>query len=83
MYSSEENIEHEEDKETQEEKELTTSTRRDMLKAIEILRKGLLFRNVDECSLLSKLDHAVDQATKNEVKQSIIDQFFCAEEGQK
>jgi len=25
---------------------------------------------------------AVDQATKNEVKQSKIDQFFCAEEGQ-
>jgi len=25
----------------------------------------------------------VDQATKNEVKQSKIDQFFCAEEGQK
>jgi len=24
----------------------------------------------------------VDQATKNEVKQSKIDQFFCAEEGQ-
>jgi len=25
---------------------------------------------------------AVDQATKNEVKQSKIDQLFCAEEGQ-
>jgi len=24
----------------------------------------------------------VDQATKTEVKQSKIDQFFCAEEGQ-
>jgi len=24
----------------------------------------------------------VDQATKNEVKQSKIDQFFCAAEGQ-
>jgi len=26
--------------------------------------------------------YKVDQATKNEVKQSKIDQFFCAKEGQ-
>ena len=73
MHSSEENIEHEEDKETQVENEVTASTRRDMLKTIRFLWKGLLFLNVDDWSLLSKLDHAVDQATKNEVKQSKID----------
>jgi len=47
-----------------------------------VRRVGLLFLNVDEWSLLSKLDHAVDQATKNEIKQSKIDQFVCAKEGQ-
>ena len=68
MYSSKENIEHKEDKKAQEENEVTAPTRRDMLKAIETLQKRLLFRNVDEWSLLSKIDHAVDQPNKNKVK---------------
>ena len=82
MYSSKENIRHEENKETQEKNKVTTPTHYDMLKAFETLGKGLLFCNADKWSLLSKLDHAVDQATKNDVKQSNINQFFCVEEGQ-
>ena len=70
MYSSEENIEHEEGKETKEENKVTALSRRDMLKAIETLRKGLLFLNVDEWSLLSKLDHAVDQCSATGVPRS-------------
>ena len=47
-----------------------------MLAAMATLRKGLFFRNVDEWSLLSKLEDAVERATKKEVKQSKIEDFF-------
>ena len=57
-------------------------SRRDMLLAMQTLRKGLLFRNADQWSLLCKLEDAVEQATKHEVKQSKIEQFFCATEAE-
>ena len=55
-------------------------SRHDMLLAIQTLRKGLFFRNADQWSLLCKLDDAVEQATKHKIKQSKIEQFFCAAE---
>ena len=61
--------------------EVTPPSRRDML-AVQTLRKGLLFRNADQWSLLCKFDDAVEQATKHEVKQSKIEQFFCAAEAE-
>ena len=83
MYSSDNSDEHEADVGFQEEsKEVTPSSRRDMLLAVQTLRKGLLFRNADQWSLLCKLDDAVEQATKHEVKQSKIEQFFCAAEAE-
>ena len=48
--------------------------------AMQTLRKGLLFRNADQWSLLCKHDDGVEQATKHEVKQSKIEQFFCTAE---
>ena len=61
---------------------MTPPSRRDMLLAMQTLRKGLLFGNADQWSLLCKLDDAVEQATKHEVRQSKIDQFFCGAEEQ-
>ena len=79
MYSSDNSDEHEADVGFQEEnEEVTPPSRRDMLLAVPTLRKGLLFRNADQWSLLCKLDDAVEQATKHEVKQSKIEKFFCA-----
>ena len=49
--------------------------------AMQTLRKGLLFRNANQWSLLCKLDDAVEQATKHEVKQSKIE-LFCAAEAE-
>ena len=83
MYSSDNSNEHETDVGFQEEnEEVTPPSRRDMLLAVQTLRKGLLFRNADQWSLLCKLDDAVEQATKHEVKQSKIEQFFCAAEAE-
>ena len=65
-----------------EEVKVTPLSRRDMLLAMQTLRKGLLFRNADQWSLLCKLDDAVEQATKHEVKQSKIEQLFCAAEAE-
>ena len=65
----------------EENEEVTPPSRRDMLLAMQTLRKGLLFRNADQWSLC-KLDHAVEQATKHEAKQSKIEQFFCAAEAE-
>ena len=79
MYSSDNSDEHEADVGFQEEnEEVTPSSRRDMLLEVQTLRKGLLFRNADQWPLLCKLDDAVEQTTKHEVKQSKIEQFFCA-----
>ncbi len=61
---------------------MTPPSRRDMLLAMHTLRKGLLFRNADQWSLLCKLGYAVEQATKHEVKQSKIEQFFCVAEAE-
>ena len=70
MYSSDNSDEHDLDVGFQEEnEEVTPPSRRDMLLAMQTLRKGLLFRNADQWSLLCKLDDAVEQATKHEVKQ--------------
>ena len=65
-----------------ENEEVTPPSRRDMLLAMQTLRKGLLFRNAEQWSLLCMLDDAVQQATKHEVKQSEIEQFFCAAEAE-
>ena len=76
--------EHEADLGFQEEsEEVTPPSRCDMLLAIQTLRKGPLFHDADQWSLLCKLDNAVEQATKHEVKQSKIEQFFCAAEAEK
>ena len=61
---------------------MTVPTHDEILRAMETPRKGLFFGNVDEWSLLSKLDRTVDHATKSEVKQSNIDQSLYAEQGQ-
>ena len=53
-----------------------------MLLAMQTFRKELLFRNADQWSLLCKLDDAEEQATEHEVKQSKIEQFFCAAEAE-
>ena len=83
MYSSDNSDEHEADVGFQEEnEEVTPPSRRDMLLAVQTLRKGLLFCNADQWSLLCKLDDAVEQATKHEVKQSKIEKFFCAAEAE-
>ena len=80
MYSLDNSDEHEADVGFQEEnEEVTPPSRHDMLLAVQTLRKGLLFCNADQWSLLCKLDDAVEQAPKHEVKQSKIEQFFCAE----
>ena len=52
------------------------------LLAVQTLRKGLLYRNADQWSLLCKFHDAVEQATKHEVQQSKIEQFFCAAEAE-
>ena len=61
---------------------MTPPSRRDMLLAMQTLRKELLFRNADQWLLLCKLDDVVEQATKHEVEQSKIEQFFCAVEAE-
>ena len=45
----------------EENEQVTPPSRRDMLLAMQTLRKGLLFRNADQWSLLCKLDDAVEQ----------------------
>ena len=45
------------------------------------LQKRIMFHNVDEWYLLSKVYRAVDHTTKSHVKHSNIDQFFCVEQG--
>ena len=83
MYSSDNSDEHEADVGFQEEnEEVTPTSRRDMLLAMQTITKGMLFCNVDQWSLLCKLDDAVEQATKHEVKQSKIEQFFRAAEAE-
>ena len=83
MYSSDNSDEHEADVRFQEENwEVTLTSRRGMLLAMQTLRKGLLFRNADQWSLLCKVDDAKEQATKQKVKQSKIEQFFCAVEAE-
>ena len=61
---------------------MTPPSRRDMLLAMQTLRKALLFCNADQWSLLCKRDDDVEQATKHEVKQSKIERFFCAAEAE-
>ena len=83
MYSSDNSYEHEADVGFQEEnEEVTPLSSRDMLLAVQTLRKGLFFCNAVQWSLLCKLDDAVEQATKHEVKKSKIEQFFCAAEAE-
>ena len=83
MYSSDNSNEHKADVGFQEEnEEVTPPSHCDMLLAVQTLRKGLFFRNANQWSLLCKLDDAVEQATKHEVKQSKIEQFFCAAEAE-
>ena len=83
MYNSDNSDEHEADVGFQEENGgVIPPSRRDMLLAMPTLRKGLLFRNPDQWSLLCKLDNAVEQATKHEVKQGKIELFFCAAEAE-
>ena len=64
----------------EENEEVALPSRRDVLLAMQTLRKGLLFRNADQWSLMCKLDDAVKKTTKHEVKQSKIEQFFWAAE---
>ena len=45
----------------EENEEVTLPSRRDMLLAMQTLRKGLFFCNADQWSLLCKLDDAVDK----------------------
>ena len=61
--ASDNSDEHEADVGFQEKNEEVTPPSRDMLLAIQTLRKGLFFRNADQWLLFCKLDDAVEQAT--------------------
>ena len=70
MHSSENSDEHEaEVVGFQKENEEVTPPSHDMLLAMQIFWKILLFCNTDQWSLLYKLNDAVEQATKHEEKQ--------------
>ena len=59
------------------EEEVPSPSRHKMVAAMATLRKGIFFRDVDEWSLFSKLDDAVERATKKELKQSKIEDFLA------
>ena len=47
-----------------------------MITALDIVRRGLLHRNVEEWDLMSRLDQIVKKATESELPQRIMIDFF-------